>query len=186
MKFKDFFLKEQQQAIIVLYPGGFKPPHKGHFEALKYLIQKSGANLAKVFVGKLEREGINQDKSIKIWNVYKKYISIPIEIVPALGVDKRGRPASPLSMVYDFIEDNKNNFGKFIVGAGEEDLKRFEGLKLDKQRYPNTVIIGIPPQFNRISGTETRKKIFGRDKNQLDFIPNEVKDIDSIKKILGL
>ena len=27
----------ERQGSIVLYPGGFKPPHKGHFEALKYL-----------------------------------------------------------------------------------------------------------------------------------------------------
>jgi hypothetical protein len=187
MNFKTFFLKEQSQEAVVILPGGFKPPHKGHFEALKYLLTKSGAKQAKVFIGKKERDGITQDQSLKIWNIYKKYIPANIEVVAVTGADKKGREATPLSMTYDFIEDNKNNYTGFVVGAGEEDLKRFKGLEANKEKYPNTTVVSIPPQFDRISGTATRKSIQDKKESALNFIPSEAKrDVDAIKVILGI
>ena len=182
MTFKKFFTEQITDSIVIL-PGGFKPPHKGHFEALKYLLKKSGSRKALVIVGKLERDGITQDQSVQIWNVYKRYIPADVEIVPAMGADRAGRPATPLSMTYDFIQDNKNNYGNFFVGAGAEDLARFKGLEKDKEKYPNTTVVSIPPQFNRISGTETRNKL--KEKN-IDFIPDEVGEKVEIKKILGI
>jgi hypothetical protein len=107
--------------------------------------------------------------------------------VAVTGVDKAGREATPLSMTYDFIEDNKSNFSKFIVGAGEEDLKRFKGLEANKKKYPNTTVVSIPPQFNRISGTATRKSIQNKEEGAVNFVPNEAaKDIDAIRVILGI
>jgi len=186
MNFKVFFLLEQDQEAVVILPGGFKPPHKGHFEALKYLL-KSGARQAKVFIGKKERDGITQEQSLKIWNIYKKYIPTNVEVIAVTGVDKAGREATPLSMTYDFIEDNKSNFSKFIVGAGEEDLKRFKGLEANKEKYPNTTVVSIPPQFDRISGTATRKSIQNKEEGAVNFVPKEAaKDIDAIRAILGI
>jgi FAD synthase len=187
MNFKTFFLKEQSQEAVVVLPGGFKPPHKGHFEALKYLLTKSGAKQAKVFIGKKERDGITQDQSLKIWNIYKKYIPANVEVIAVTGADKKGREATPLSMTYDFIEDNKNTYSGFTVGAGEEDMSRFKGLEKDKNKYPNTTVIAIPPQYNRISGTEIRNAIQRKDKTALNFIPDEaMQDKDVIENILGI
>ena len=84
MNFKAFFLLEQEQEAVVILPGGFKPPHKGHFEALKYLL-KSGAKQAKIFIGKKERDGITQEQSLKIWNIYKKYIPANVEVIAVTG-----------------------------------------------------------------------------------------------------
>jgi len=184
MTFRKFFLEQVHNSIVIL-PGGFKPPHKGHFEALKFLLKNSDAKKAIVLVGAAERDGINQDQSIKIWNIYKKYIPAEVEIVPVVGVDKAGRPATPLSMTYDFIEDNQNSYNKFYVGAGTEDLARFKGLEKDKNKYKGAFIVSIPPQFSRISGTETRKLLSKKDKTALNFIPAEVKEREQIAKILG-
>ena len=174
---------EEANTFIVLFPGGFKPPHKGHFEALKFLLNKSNSLSAKVFVGAKERDGITQEQSVQIWQIYSKYINANVEIVAVLGVDKGGRAATPLSMTYDFIEDNKGSFKHFFVGAGEEDIKRFQGLEKDKNKYPNTTIISIPPQFSRISGTKVRQNLKNGD---LSFVPKEIKDLNQIKKILRI
>ena len=56
-------------AKTALLPGGFKPPHKGHYAVAKYLAKKSGADVT-VRVGSGERDGITQDMSIKIWKIY--------------------------------------------------------------------------------------------------------------------
>jgi ATP sulfurylase len=184
MKFSEYyFFLEQTESTIIILPGGFKPPHKGHFEALKFLLKNSNAKKAVVFVGKKEREGITQDQALKIWDIYKKYIPAEVEVVSVTGADKAGRDATPLSMTYDFIENNKDLYEGFIVGAGEEDLARFKGLEKDKIKYPNTKIVAIPPQFERISGTKTRQDL---KQGKIEFIPKEVKEVQQIKTILGI
>jgi hypothetical protein len=188
MRFSEAFYSicEQTSKALVILPGGFKPPHKGHFEALRYLLNRAKTTNAKVFVGRKERDGITQDQAVQIWNIYKKYIPGNIEIVAVTGADKAGRDATPLSMTYDFIEDNKANYAGFYVGAGQEDLARFKGLETNKSKYPNTTIVPIPPQFGRISGTATRSKITGKSADALDFIPDEIREKDLIKTILGI
>ena len=79
-------------ANIALYPGGYKPPHIGHYKAAKIATQQTDKVI--VFVGPKEREGITQDMSIALWKLYTEKDNI--EIRPA-GV-------SPVKDVYDFVE----------------------------------------------------------------------------------
>lgn len=188
MKFDILYqiITEQLGKPLVVLPGGFKPPHKGHFEALKYMLKTTGAKDAKIFVGKKDRDGITQDQSLKIWNLYKKYLPANIEVVGVTGADKGGREATPLSMTYDFVEDNGRDYSQIYVGAGQDDLKRFEGLVKNKEKYPNAAIIAIPPQYGRISGTETRKNIKQKTEKILNFIPADVKEVEQVRAILGI
>ena len=79
-------------ANIALYPGGYKPPHIGHYEAAKEALKE--ADKVIVFVGPKERDGITQNMSIALWKLYTQ--NDPIEIRKA-GV-------SPVKDVYDFVE----------------------------------------------------------------------------------
>ena len=105
----------ERQGSIVLYPGGFKPPHKGHFEALKYLQSKFDGQLGVVFIGAPEREGVTAQHSQKIWEIYGNYLEFPIETEIS--------PISPVKSVYDYADEHKNEM--IIVGAGEEDMARY-------------------------------------------------------------
>ena len=87
--------------MIALYPGAFKPPHRGHFEVVKSLLngthngqvytkdnyKDAGAsslsgkksivdkiNKVIVFPGGGERNGITKGESIAIWKIYSKYL----------------------------------------------------------------------------------------------------------------
>ena len=56
--FKEFFEDQEQKVeTVALLPGGYKPPTKGHFNALKYLIQD--ADRAVVFIGNKEQRWYN-------------------------------------------------------------------------------------------------------------------------------
>ena len=68
-------------ANIALLPGGFKPPHAGHYAVAKYLSQKSEAEVL-VRVGAKERDSITQAMSIKIWGIYG------VEAEPAASIIK--------------------------------------------------------------------------------------------------
>ena len=87
--------------MIALYPGAFKPPHRGHFELVQSLLngsanasvydiddyiergqevlnapQSNYNNINKVVIciGGKERNGIDQILSEKIWNIYSKHL----------------------------------------------------------------------------------------------------------------
>ena len=78
-------------ANIALLPGGFKPPHAGHYAVAKYLSQKSGAEVL-VRVGAKERDGITQDMSIDIWKLY--------------GVNaEEASSDSPIADVFKYVEE---------------------------------------------------------------------------------
>ncbi len=87
--------------MIALYPGAFKPPHRGHFEVVKRLLNGSHGgkvydidsyaeagvsvlqgkgdtlepiNKVLVFIGGGERNGITKEESMAVWEIYAKYL----------------------------------------------------------------------------------------------------------------
>ena len=101
-------------ANIALLPGGFKPPHAGHYAVAKFLSQKSGAEVL-VRVGAKERDNVTQNMSIKIWNIY--------------GV--KAEPASsdsPIADVFKYVEEKATEEDTIYVGTGEKDFPRFKVL----------------------------------------------------------
>lgn len=172
-------LTEDVHNGVALLPGGFKPPHKGHFEALKHIINENQASAAIVYIGKPDRDGITADQSKQIWDIYSNYINVPVTAIIS--------EVTPVKSVYEYADENKNI--PLFVGAGEEDMKRYAWFEKNKETFPNVHLVAIPPQFNRISGTDTRKKIQDNDLESLNFIPDQVHwtDKDVIyKDILGL
>ena len=57
---------------IALLPGGFKPPHAGHYNMAKWLAAKTDANSVVIKIGSKERDGITRDISLKLWDLYRK------------------------------------------------------------------------------------------------------------------
>jgi nicotinic acid mononucleotide adenylyltransferase len=83
-------------STVVLFPGGFKPPHQGHLDlALKYasvpLVDK-----VVILIGPEERDGIGRPQSLAIWNML-------LGRNPKLEAQSTDVP-SPLKAAYKFIE----------------------------------------------------------------------------------
>jgi len=162
---------------VALLPGGFKPPTKGHFNALKYLLDDADRGV--VFIGGKEREGITPEHSEQIWNIYSKYIDKNIEVIHV---------PNPVKAVYDFADANLDK--TLLVGAGEkdEDVKRYKYFQDNVEKYPYVNVVKIPMQEEGISGSETREVIQQDVDDALDyFVPEEVsiEDRDQIKAILA-
>ena len=77
-----------------LYPGGYKPPHIGHYKAAK--IASQTADKVIVFVGSATRDRITQDMAVDLWELYTLEDRDKIEIRVSEG--------SPVTDFYDFIE----------------------------------------------------------------------------------
>jgi hypothetical protein len=76
---KNFLPEEEKKQTTALYAGGFKPPTAGHFavvqEALK---QNPEIDEFIIFVGSKERDGVSQDESLLIWEIYNKYLPFKV------------------------------------------------------------------------------------------------------------
>lgn len=164
-----------------ILPGGFKPPHKGHFEALKYLLNHSDSGI--VYVGKSERDGITAEQSKSIWDVYLKYLDKPVDVVIA--------PITPVKSTYEFVDNHLTD--KIIVGIGPEEdpkeLKRYDYFLKHPDKYSNVNVLNIPAMHGRISGTQTRQGIADKNSAIIDtFVPEVLSQHDRsiIRQILGL
>ena len=110
---------------IALLPGGFKPPHAGHYNMAKWLVANTDADSVIIKIGSKERDGITRDISLKLWDLYRKADedSNKLVIVPS-------EQNSPVRDVYDFIEQEAPEGSTVYLGMGEKDEEdqRFKNI----------------------------------------------------------
>ena len=110
-------------------PGGFKPPHVGHYKTVLETLKK-GLDKIIVYVGKgssapsttkAPRTVISQDLSIEIWKEFVKGDK---------NIDIRPSKISPVTDVYDFIDNEGQNGDTliFIKGERDEEDPRFSNV----------------------------------------------------------
>jgi len=141
--------------IVALYAGGFKPPHLAHFENAKFLSTK--ADKIVIFIGPKIREGvkITAEQSKAIWEIYAKYINVPMEI----HISK----VTPILDTYEWIDANQNKVTKIITGAMADEMGKFSGIEKKKKQgdYKNVEIKELPVITNKeddkFSATDIRK-----------------------------
>ena len=158
---------------IALLPGGFKPPHAGHYNMAKWLAKNTDADVVVVKVGAKERDGITREMSLQLWNLYKESDSDPLSnkllIQPSTS-------NSPVQDVYDFVEDTAPEGSTVYLGMGEKDTSdsRFKNIgKFAEPRNIQFQTVLVPPQAGGVSGTEMRGFIKN---NQDTFFYNSLPD----------
>jgi hypothetical protein len=117
-------LENEIKETIALYPGKFKPPHKGHFEVAKQLLDK--ADKVEILISPVPVEGINADQSKAVWELYNKLLDNKLDI--------KITPESPIKYVFDIIANNQQNYYITVYGKGEQG--RFKKIGTDP-RYLN-------------------------------------------------
>lgn len=188
-----------------LYPGAYKPPHKGHFEVVKKLLSGNHGgkvyNLGNykdvgaqtlateqegkvqpidkvvVFIGGKDRNGITPQQSKEIWDIYAKYLS-NVEVV--LG------DMNPMMAAKDYAKANPNEHFYAITGIrSEEDLKDLRRISTFKNT-PNVEGLIIPGDEGNTRATDFRKSLLsGNLDTILDFFPSELKR-EEILKIVNM
>ena len=153
-------LMEEEMTKVSIYPGAFKPPHKGHVEATLRSIDDRTDKVI-IFISTKEREDVDVEEAKDVWDLYKA--NIPelekIEIHPT---------PTPVKSVYDYAKDNPTHDIRAVFGKGEEE--RFKSL-LDKEKYPHVEVFdaGTVGDF---SATTLRQAIRDKDLEIIrDYIP---------------
>ena len=180
--------------MIALYPGAFKPPHRGHFNVVKSLLDGSyngtiydkdnykdkasslfqGSNDKKpkidkviIFVGGGERNGIDKVESEAIWNVYMKHLG-NVEIVDG--------QKNPMFAAKDYARENPDQEFVAVTGIrGEEDfvdLKRITTFN-NVDNVQGLALASKPG--SGVRATDFRKNILSGNLDQIiDFFPEEL------------
>ena len=112
----ESLLNEMQEGTIVLFPGGFKPPHGGHFELAKRYAAEPTVSQVIILIGPGEREGITREQSIAVWRELIK--NEPKILVQQTEVN------SPLAAAYKFIETAKPGTYALAASSKGEDYAR--------------------------------------------------------------
>jgi len=165
-------LMENFTEKVSLYPGAFKPPHRGHVSIALDSLETDTDKLI-LFISTKAREDVEVEEALKAWELYKE--STPglerMEIVPT---------PTPVKDVYDYVKNNPTHDIKAVFGKGEEE--RYTSLAT---KYPNVEIFNAGTVGN-YSATDLRKAI--RDKNKeviATFIPDGV-NIDDFLSIFQI
>ena len=162
------------------YPGKFKPPHKGHFEAAKYLASKNYINKVYVIISNVTKYGITPQDSLKIWQEY-----LAAEPNPKISVSI-SKESTPIKDIFSFMAENPDVDPIYVAGGAEEveGLGYFDSIQ---KRFPNRVRKEtIPDQFGRISATQMRDAVkSGNFEEFQKFIPDSAYNKGAAKDIFG-
>lgn len=122
-------LFEQNEEIIAMVPGSFKPPHKGHYEMINHFSNISNKTIVIISDPTSEKsirrtpggKRITSQEAQQILEIYTKGLS-NIEIVTA---------AAPVKWVYDYVAENTSPGQKVLLGVSGkgDDANRYLGAQ---------------------------------------------------------
>ena len=165
----DLILEENSKTIA-LYPGAFKPPHKGHFEIVQRLSKVADEVL--IIISPIAREGITAEQSLSAWKTY-------LPLLPKAKLVISDKP-SPISYVYNVIKENPTT--NFIVAFGKGEEARFNAL-LDKTKYPNVKVYDAG-NIEDLSATNFRNALKLKDQVAINkFLPQGININDFVNAI---
>ena len=184
ISFRQFFT-EQQSKYVILLPGGYKPPTKGHVHMIKSYNDNPLVEKVIVLIGPKEREGIVREQSLKIFKLYG------VNELSKVEIDSTNFE-NPMVAAFEFVQNNpkaKEYAGlTFAIGASNkgDDAKRATRLVDYFQKNPNKLKqglkVGVPPIVDAletpegaVSATDLREAIRNKDLETISkLIPSDV------------
>jgi len=167
--------EEEEGKKVALLPGGFKPPHSGHYQLAKHLAGLDDIDEVLVIIGRNPRSSeiepkitITADQSKELWEIYaEKDNNIRIRI-------QTGK--TPVADVYDLLADSSefSPGDTAVLGKSDKDEgdTRFDRAASYAERHNPGVNVEqvVTPQFGGkgMGGTNMRNIIASGDKK--DFL----------------
>ena len=127
-----------EDQIIVLYPGGFKPPHAGHLELAKRYAEDDAVGKVVMLIGPKERKSkdgsvtITKEDSIHVLTeFYKQYLGDKVVIE-----DSPDGEENPMRAAFKWIEESANPGETYTLAASSKDSGRAESFA-DSHCHPH-------------------------------------------------
>ena len=174
-------ITEVEGKRIALVPGGFKPPHAGHFELAKFFSDMKDVDEVIVVVSTKARPPVNVNMAVKLWDIYTKDF-------PKIKA-RPGTTPSPVGDVYELIADNSvfKEGDVALLGKSEKDADdaRFDRAQSYAERKNPGVTVEsvITPLFaGGVSGTQMRQFLSLGEEGKSDFLKNLPKHLSDEEK----
>jgi phosphopantetheine adenylyltransferase len=91
-------ITEDEDRRIALFPGKFKPPHRGHFDYVNQIAKRSDVDEVIILISPVDFPEVTNEQSLSIW---KEYLKNGEPNITAKIADYR----SPVQAVYEFVAD---------------------------------------------------------------------------------
>ena len=186
-----------------LYPGGFKPPHRGHFEVVQKLLsnthngkvytfdnrEKIGKAALKgkgdkvekidkvvVFIGEKDRNGISKEISKQIWSIYNKYLG---------NVEVYSEVPNPMANASAYAKARPDEKFYAVTGIrGEDDVADLRRITSFKNRDNVEGLVFAAPGGTR--ATDLRKAVLSGSLDKVrDFFPKQLSR-EELSKIINM
>ena len=174
-------ITEKEGKRIALIPGGFKPPHAGHFQLAKFFSDKSDVDEVIIVVSTKSRPPVNVNMSVKLWDLYTKDF-------PKISA-RPGTTPSPVGDVYELIADNSvfKEGDVALLGKSEKDAddQRFDRAQSYAERKNPGVKVEsvVTPLFaGGVSGTMMRQFLSLGEEGKKEFKKNLPKHLSDEEK----
>ena len=181
---------------IALFPGAFKPPTKGHFLAVKELATntfkaakwdedergritpgtlKSGkaderVDKVIVIISNKARNGITAKDSVKVWDIYKKYLPNNVEIMISPDQD-------PIRTGLHLVKDNPDTQYFSIVYLRVEDDYRDLSRLNTFNKYPNAKGLALKSDLEGVRATDLRNAVISNSFDLFkEYIPEQLSE----------
>ena len=187
--FQQLVLEELGEQMLILLPGGYKPPTKGHMHMIESYNDNPLVAKVIVLIGPKEREGITREQSLQVFQLY--------------GIDRLEKVTiedtkfdNPMVASFDYVEKDPRaeEYRGLTIAIGASD-KGDDALRADRlvkyftanpEKLRQGLKVGIPPivkalQANgsEVSATDLRKAIRENDVRGVKrCIPSNVKAKD--------
>jgi len=161
-----------QKNPTAVFGGSFKPPTAGHLSVVKKALEAL-PNVGEfiIYVGGGERGGISQELSIKIWEIYLKYLPSKVKLIPA---------HAPIGEILRLAKNNPQGLIYFVIGSREgredDELDIKQRTKNIDSKYPNMVLKIISTPDGSMSGSNARKALKQGIEEFSKYLPSELSE----------
>lgn len=157
----------------VLIPGGFKPPHKGHYDYIKFYLDNPDVSEVRLYIGEKERDTITLEQTEAILQLYGLLDHPKMNYKRAtIRQGKKGPYTNPLADCYEYAEVKV--LEPVALGCSTKDakyrknfMKYFDGIRSDIVDAPMFV------QQDDLSATDFRSALQNGD-SIIEFLPDGV------------
>jgi len=182
--------------MIALFPGAFKPPTKGHFLAVKELATNTfkaakwdsdqtgkiapGTLRSKkaedkvdtvvVIISNKARNGISAEDSLKVWNIYKKYLPNNVDIIISPDAD-------PIRTALKMVKQNPDKqFINTVYLRTERDYPDLSRIKTF-EKYPNAKGLALKSDLEGVRATDLRNAVISNSFDLFkEYIPEQLSE----------
>ena len=151
---------------------GFKPPHKGHYDYIKYYLDNPQVERVILFCGDKERDGVTLGHTEKILEIYGLMSHPKLDYRRALVREgKKKNYTNPLADCFDWGDENTEH--KFGLACSGKDA----GYQVSFGDYfygdKNYIVMPIFEMKDRLSSTDFRAAL-QTNESIVKFLPEGV------------